>query len=162
MKYICCIKYINAFSGEQRNACPCIQYARCLKVKETLEIYSFAENDAPAHKESIYHTQLRTTYVKIGEGSNPRTGDSITAVCITDVSADIDLELAAFIEGHVGFLRCVKDYTFELLLIQSKIIFRSTIHNKIGCDEINLTEKRLHDISVGKYLNIFTHRRLRF
>jgi hypothetical protein len=55
--------------------------------------------------------------VKIGEGSPPSTGDSITAVCVRAVSANIDLELGALREGLVGFLRCVKDYTFELGLI---------------------------------------------
>ena len=54
--------------------------------------------------------------MKIGEGSTPRTGDSITAVSVRAVSTN-DLELVALREGLVGFLRCVKDYTFELGLM---------------------------------------------
>jgi hypothetical protein len=55
--------------------------------------------------------------VKMGEGSVPRTGDSITAVCVRAVSTNIDLELVDLSESLVGFLRCVKDYTFELGII---------------------------------------------
>jgi len=60
-------------------------------------------------RNQVYHTQLRTTYVKIGEGSNPRTRDLITAICVTAVSTNVDLELVALSEGLVGLLRCVKD-----------------------------------------------------
>ena len=55
--------------------------------------------------------------MKIGEGITPCTRDSITAVCVRAVSTNIGLELVALSEGLVGFLRCVKDYTFELGLI---------------------------------------------
>ena len=41
--------------------------------------------------------------MKMGEGSVPRTGDSITAVCVRAVSTNIDLELVDLSESLVGF-----------------------------------------------------------
>jgi len=67
----------------------------CWQFKDAIETNSFTANDATGYQESVYHTQLRTIYVKIAEGSTPRTGDAIMAVCVRAVSTNMDLELVA-------------------------------------------------------------------